>query len=74
MEGVQTLRCPQRRPGVLGGVLGGDIIVEFGGRLIKNIYDYTYALDAVKIGKSVDIVVLRGGERVQLTIIPEARK
>ena len=70
MEGVQTLRCPQRRP----GVLGGDIIVEFGGRLIKNIYDYTYALDAVKIGKSVDIVVLRGGERVQLTIIPEARK
>ena len=53
---------------------GGDIIVEFGGQQIKNIYDYTYALGAVKIGKPVDVVVIREGERLKLVVTPEARK
>ncbi len=52
---------------------GGDGIVEFGGQGIANIYDYTYALDAVKIGEPVEVVVVRRGERVTLRIVPEAR-
>ena len=36
-----------------GGMKGGDVIVEFGAQKIANIYDYTYALDAVKIGQPV---------------------
>jgi S1-C subfamily serine protease len=39
-------------PAEKGGLLGGDVIVEFAGQKIANIYDYTYALDAVKIGQS----------------------
>ena len=31
--------------------------MELGGQKILNIYDYTYALDAVKIGQPVKIVV-----------------
>ena len=50
------------------------MIVEFGGQKIVNIYDYTYAMDAVKIGQPVKIVVLRDGHRVTLTATPEARK
>ena len=60
-------------PADKAGLTGGDIIVEFGGQEITNIYDYTYALDAVKIGEPVEIVVLRDGKRVKLTITPEAR-
>ena len=37
-------------PADKAGLKGGDVIVEFGGQQIANIYDYTYALDAVKIG------------------------
>ena len=48
-------------------------IVEFGGQKIANIYDYTYALDAVKIGVPVEVVVIRDGEQVTLTVTPEAR-
>ena len=48
--------------------------MEFSGQKIANIYDYTYALDAVKIGQPVDIVVLRDGQRVMLKVTPEARK
>ncbi len=60
-------------PADKAGLKGGDVIVEFGGQEITNIYDYTYALDAVKIGEPVEVVVLRDGKRVKLTVIPEAR-
>jgi len=61
-------------PAEKGGLKGGDVIVEFGGQKITNIYDYTYALDAVKIGQSVEVSVQRGGEAVKLNVTPEARK
>ena len=61
-------------PADKAGLKGGDIIVEFGGKKIANIYDYTYAMDAVKIGQPVQVVVLRDGQRVTLTVTPEARK
>ena len=61
-------------PAEKAGPKGGDIIVEFGGKKITNIYDYTYAMDAVKIGQPVQVVVLRDGQRVTLIVTPEARK
>ncbi len=50
------------------------MIVEFGGTKIENIYDYTYAMDAVKIGQPVKVIVLRDGGRVTISVVPEARK
>jgi hypothetical protein len=61
-------------PADKAGLRGGDIIIKFAGQEIKNIYDYTYALGAVKIGEPVEVVVLRDGEEVTLSVIPEARK
>ena len=60
-------------PADKAGLKGGDVIIAFGGQQIANIYDYTYALDAVKIGEPVEVVVLRDGARVKLTVTPEAR-
>jgi hypothetical protein len=61
-------------PAEKAGMKGGDIVVEFGGKKIANIYDYTYAMDAVKIGQPVPVVVVRDGQRITLTVTPEARK
>ncbi len=61
-------------PADKAGFKEGDIIVEFGGLKITNIYDYKYALDAAKIGKPVEVVVLRNGNRHTLTVVPEAKK
>ncbi len=60
-------------PADKAGLKGGDVIIEFGGQQIANIYDYTYALDAVKIGEPVEVIVLRDGKQVKLTVTPEAR-
>jgi Zn-dependent M28 family amino/carboxypeptidase len=61
-------------PAEEAGLRGGDVIIEFAGRKIENIYDYTYALDLVKIGEPVTVVYLRGGERREAKLTPRARK
>lgn len=70
---------------LLGGVIGGgpaeqaglqkgDVIVEIAGQSIANIYDYTYALELLKIGQPAKVVYMRGGERRETTLTPAARK
>jgi S1-C subfamily serine protease len=48
--------------------------VELAGRRIENIYDYTYAIDALKIGQPVTLVVVREGERLALEVTPASRE
>jgi hypothetical protein len=74
VQGVKLSGVRAGGPADKAGLKGGDIIVEFGGTKITSIYDYTYSLDAVKIGQPVKVIVLRNGERVSLTVTPEARK
>jgi hypothetical protein len=70
---------------LLGGVIGGgpaeqaglqkgDVIVQIGEQSIANIYDYTYALEVLKVGQPVKLVYMRGTERRETTLTPSARK
>lgn len=74
VAGVKLSGTRGGSPADKAGLKGGDIIVEFAGQKIANIYDYTYAIEAVKIGQPVKIIVLRDGKRVELTVTPEVRK
>jgi len=74
VQGVKLSGARGGSPADKGGIKAGDIIVEFAGQKITNIYDYTYALDAVKIGVPVKVIVERDGKKVELSITPEARK
>ena len=55
-------------PADKGGLRGGDVIVEFGGRSVKDIYEYTDALNAFSPGDIVTVIVIRDGARVSLQI------
>ena len=46
-------------PAAKAGIKKGDIVVEFAGRKITNIYDYTNALRIAKPGQTVKVVVER---------------
>lgn len=61
-------------PAEKAGIKGGDVIIKFGAKKVENIYDLTYALDAAKIGESVEVVVMRDGKQVKLKVVPEERK
>jgi len=53
-------------PAEKAGVKGGDRIVEMAGTRIENLYDMSYALQDHKPGETIDIIVVRGGERKTL--------
>jgi hypothetical protein len=70
---------------MLGGVVGGgpaeraglqkgDVIVEIAGQTIANIYDYTFALEILKIGEPARVVYVRDGQRKETALTPSARK
>jgi hypothetical protein len=61
-------------PAEQAGLQKGDVIVEIAGQTIANIYDYTYALEVLKIGEPVKVVYLRNGERRETRLTPGARK
>ena len=61
-------------PAEAAGLKDGDVIVEMAGQEITNIYDYSSALDALKIGEPVQVVVLRAGKKVSLSLTPESRE
>ena len=61
-------------PAEAAGLRGGDIVVGLAGQTITNIYDYTYALDLVKVDEPVEVVFLRDGERMTTELTPAARE
>ncbi|HEV2471652.1 MAG TPA: M28 family peptidase, partial [Chthonomonadales bacterium] len=67
VAGVRLNGVREGSPAEAAGLKAGDVIVEFGGKPIKNIYDYSYALKDHHPGDTISITVLRNGHRVQLT-------
>ena len=73
VEGLRLSGVVGGGPADQAGLRAGDVIVEFGGREITNIYDYTYALDAVKVNVTLPVVCMRDGKRVEFSITPTSR-
>jgi predicted metalloprotease with PDZ domain len=73
VKGLQLSGVAKGGPADKAGLQRGDIIVELAGKTIENIYDYTFAIEALKIGEEVDVVILRDGKRMTLKITPGSR-
>jgi hypothetical protein len=74
VEGMLVSDVRPGGPAEKAGVAGDDVVVEFAGKTIGSLQDYSDALRGAKLGESVTLVVIRDGERITLTITPEARK
>lgn len=73
LVGVKLSGATKGGPADKAGVKGGDVVVELAGKAVKNIYDYTYVLEALKVGEKVKMVVMRGGKKVTLEVTPSSR-
>ena len=73
VKGVKLSGVAKGGPAATGGIEGGDVIVRLAGRPIENIYDYTFAIEALKIGEQVEVVVSRDGEEKTLQVTPGSR-
>ena len=73
VEGVQLNGVREGSPADKAGLKAGDIIVKFNDRVIKNVYDYTYALQDCKPGDMMQVTVKRGDKALILNVILAAR-
>ena len=73
IKGVKLSGVSPIGPAAKAGVKSGDVIIRLGGKEITNIYDYTYVMGDLKIGKETDIKVQRDGKEVELKITPGSR-
>ncbi len=74
IQGVLLGGVTKGAPAEQAGIRAGDIIVELAGRKIENIYDYTYAIEALKIGQKTSVIVRRGEQAVKLEVTPASRQ
>ena len=74
VQGVKISGVSKDAPADRAGLRAGDVIVELAGKKIENIYDYTYAIEALKAGQKTTIAVLRDGKTISLEIVPGSRE
>jgi len=74
VKGLKLSGVAKNGPAEKAGVRSGDLVVELAGKKIENIYDYTYAIEALKIGQPIKIVVQREGRRITLEVVPGSRE
>ena len=76
-EGVKGVKFSDITPGspaAIGGLKAGDIMIEFDGKPIGNLYDFTYALQAKKPGDTVKVKALRDGKPIEATVTLTRRR
>ena len=73
-SGVKFSDVKPGSPAAKAGLKGGDILVQFGDKPIKNLYDFTDALRRSKVGDVVDVTVVRDGQPVKASVKLEQRK
>ncbi|HUI80566.1 MAG TPA: M28 family peptidase [Bryobacteraceae bacterium] len=70
-EGVKGVKFSDVTPGspaAKAGFKADDVLVEFDGKPIQNLYDFTYALQAKKPDDVVKVKVLRNGKPVEAMV------
>jgi len=67
-EGYRFQAIIPGSPAERAGLRAQDILIEFAGRGIGNIYDFTAALRAHGPGDAVEVVVIRDGERLRVSV------
>lgn len=68
-KGVRVTGVSPGSPAEAAGLKSGDVIIEFGGMPVGDLYQFTDALAAKKPGDSVTVVVRRGVEELSLTAV-----
>jgi Peptidase family M28/PDZ domain/PA domain len=74
LKGVLFADVQNGSPAGKAGLKQGDLLVQFDGKPIENLYDFTYALRSKKVGDVVVVVVKRNGQEVKANVTLEARR
>ena len=73
-NGVKFSDVKPGSPAAKAGLRAGDVLIQFGDKPIKNLYDFTDALRRSKVGDVVPVTVLRDGKELKVSVTLEQRK
>lgn len=73
-DGVRFADVKEGSPAALAGLKAKDVLIEFDGKKISNLYDFTYALRAKKPGDEVPVKVVRDGKTIEAKVLLTDRK
>jgi len=73
-SGVKFADVREGSPAAKAGLKPGDILVEFDGKPVKNLYDFTYLLRSRKPGDRVEVAVRREGKPLRVEVTLEQRR
>jgi S1-C subfamily serine protease len=73
-NGVKFSDVKPGSPAAKAGLKAGDVLIQFGDKPIKNLYDFTDALRRSKVGDFVPVTVLRDGKELKVEVKLEQRK
>jgi aminopeptidase YwaD len=73
-NGVKFSDVKPGSPAAKAGFKAGDVLIQFGDKPIKNLYDFTDALRRSKVGDVVPVTVLRDGKELKADVKLEQRK
>jgi len=73
-KGVRFADVREGSPAGKAGLKAGDIMIEFGGKEIGNLYDFTYTLREHKPGDIVPVKILRDGQTIEAKVLLTERR
>ncbi|MBI3895793.1 MAG: M28 family peptidase [Acidobacteria bacterium] len=67
-KGVKFADVQANSPAAKAGLLAGDILIQFDGKEVRNLYDFSYLLRAKKPDDEVPIVILREEKEIRAVV------
>lgn len=71
--GILVVSVESQGPADQAGVLIGDILLEIDGSLLKDVADVQRKLGTQSVGRTLEIQLIRGGQLIEVTIVPGER-
>jgi S1-C subfamily serine protease len=68
-EALLVLHVEANAPAAAAGMLVGDLVLSVDGHLVHNVHEVQHRLTNLKVGDPVAVAVIRGGVRIELTVI-----
>ena len=69
-EGVLIGGVADGGPAAQGGLKAGDVIVELGGKAVKNLNTYMVIMAQQQQGQTLEVGIVRGGKKLTLKVVP----
>jgi hypothetical protein len=74
VKGVRFADVRENSPAAKAGLKPGDVLIQFDGKPVTNLQDFTYGLRSKKPGDAVEVIVLRGERRLKVKVTLEERR